>query len=244
MLATAAGLSACKTTHSASGADPLTTGSLSSAPSLKATARAGKAWRAHPRDIRSGMEYARQLQQLGQTGEQLAVLKKLISYHPRNMGLRAFYGRALLKAGRVVQAEGVFRAMIAGGQRDWKTYSDLGSALAGQGRYSQARAQYQRALSVSLGNPRVINNIAMSLILEGNPARAETMLRGAMATPRGRKVPRIRQNLALAVGLQGRFKEARYIASQDLPPAEVEANLAYLRRMLGGAGAWKKLQKG
>jgi Flp pilus assembly protein TadD len=42
----------------------------------------------------------------------------------------------------------------------------------------------------------------------------------------------VRQNLALAVGLQGRFEEARDIASRDLPPDTVEANLTYLRSML------------
>jgi Flp pilus assembly protein TadD len=244
MLALATGLSACKTTRSASGADPMTTGSVTSAgPSLKATARAAKVWKADMSNIRAGLAYARQLEALEQTGSQLAVLKKLVSYHPKDMGLRAYYGRALLKGGRHVQAEGVFRAMITAGQRDWKTYNALGSALAEQGRYSEARAQYNQALRVSPGNVKVINNIAMSHILEGNPAQAETMLRRVLASPAGRGQTRIRQNLALAVGLQGRFKEARYIASQDLPPAEVEANMAYLKRMLGGSDTWKKLQK-
>ena len=244
LLAAASGLSACKTTHPETGADPVTTGSVSPAgPSLKATARAARAWRADMRNIRAGLAYARQLEALRQTGQQLDVLKKLVSYHPKDMGLRAYYGRALLRGGRPVQAEGVFRAMIKAGQRDWKTYNALGSALAGQGRYSEARVQYNQALRVSPGNVKVVNNIAMSHILEGNPAKAETMLRRVLASPQGRGQTRIRQNLALAIGLQGRFKEARYIASQDLPPAEVEANMAYLKRMLGGSDTWKKLQK-
>jgi Flp pilus assembly protein TadD len=44
--------------------------------------------------------------------------------------------------------------------------------------------------------------------------------------------PRVRQNLALVVGLQGRFQEAETIAGADLPAAEAAANVAYLRRML------------
>ncbi len=245
VLAAAISLSACQTTGTSSrGADPVTTGSTTPAPSLKATAAAARAWRRNPRDLRAGMAYASQLKALGQTGQQLAVLKQLVSYHPKDMGLRAHYGRALLKAGRPVQAEGVFRAMIKAGQRDWKTYNALGAALAEQGRYGEARTQYQAALRASPGNPKITNNIAMSLILEGNPARAETMLRQAMATPQGAREPRLRQNLALALGLQGRFKEARYVASQDLSPAEVEANMAYLRRMLGSANTWDKLKKG
>jgi len=59
---------------------------------------------------------------------------------------------------------------------------------------------------------------------------AEATLRRAVAQ---RSVdPRVRQNLALVVGLQGRFKEAEDIARADLPPDEAAANVAYLRQML------------
>ena len=42
----------------------------------------------------------------------------------------------------------------------------------------------------------------------------------------------MRQNLALVVGLQGRFAEAETIAKGDLPSDEAAANVAYLREML------------
>jgi len=42
----------------------------------------------------------------------------------------------------------------------------------------------------------------------------------------------VRQNLALVVGLQGRFAEAEEIARADLPPDQAAANVAYLRQML------------
>jgi Flp pilus assembly protein TadD len=42
----------------------------------------------------------------------------------------------------------------------------------------------------------------------------------------------VRQNLALVVGLQGRFAEAETIAKGDLPADEATANVAYLREML------------
>ena len=43
---------------------------------------------------------------------------------------------------------------------------------------------------------------------------------------------RVRQNLGLVVGLQGRFAEAEDIVKADLPPDEAAANVAYLRQML------------
>ena len=68
-------------------------------------------------------------------------------------------------------------------------------------------------------------------------------MRQASELPAGKTQPRIRQNLALVVGLQGRFEEARQIASQDLPNDQVEANMAYLQKMLSQPNTWQKLQK-
>ena len=53
----------------------------------------------------------------------------------------------------------------------------------------------------------------------------------------------MRQNLALVVGLQGRFAEAETIARADLPPEEAAANVAYLRQMLAQQERGRKNQK-
>jgi Flp pilus assembly protein TadD len=44
--------------------------------------------------------------------------------------------------------------------------------------------------------------------------------------------PRVRLNLALVVGLQGRVAEAESIVKADRPAQEAEANVASLRRLL------------
>jgi Flp pilus assembly protein TadD len=63
---------------------------------------------------------------------------------------------------------------------------------------------------------------------------AEATLRRASAHPPVDQ--RVRQNLALVVGLQGRFAEAETIARADLPAEEAAANVAYLRQMLARRG--------
>lgn len=54
---------------------------------------------------------------------------------------------------------------------------------------------------------------------------------------------RVRQNLALVLGLQGKFSEAEAIASNELSPQQAAANMAYLRTMLKERGNWKTLKK-
>ena len=57
------------------------------------------------------------------------------------------------------------------------------------------------------------------------------------------EVGRIRQNLALVLGLQGKFKEADAIARQELDPAQAETNVAYLKSMLSQTNTWKEARK-
>ena len=78
--------------------------------------------------------------------------------------------------------------------------------------------------------PSVLSNLGLSYALSKDLSDAEATLRRAAAQPP--VDPRVRQNLALVVGLQGRFEEAEGIARADLPPDEAAANVAYLRQML------------
>ena len=78
--------------------------------------------------------------------------------------------------------------------------------------------------------PSVLSNLGLSYVLSKNLPKAEEVLRQAYAT--GRADARVRQNLALAIGLQGRFAEAEQIVRADLPAEEAAANVAYLKQML------------
>ena len=49
------------------------------------------------------------------------------------------------------------------------------------------------------------------------------------AAPDASADARVRQNLALVVGLQGRLAEAEQLARQDLPPDQVSNNIAWLK---------------
>jgi Flp pilus assembly protein TadD len=52
--------------------------------------------------------------------------------------------------------------------------------------------------------------------------------------------PRVRKNLALVVGLQGRSSEAEGIARSELPSDEATTHVAYLRQVLALQNGWKQ----
>lgn len=224
-------------------ADTLTT--ASTAPlDLKETAALAKKWQADPKDIKKGMAYANALNSLGQGPKELEVLSVLHNAHPDNAQLAAMYGKRLLTTGHTSEAVRVLETATQANNQDWRTFSALGSAYDQQGIYERAREAYQTALTLDPDNLIVLNNLGMSYALQGDLKEAEKTLRMADALPKASTEPRIRQNLALVVGLQGRFEEASSIASKDLPPDQVEANMAYLKTMLSQPNTWQQLQNG
>lgn len=243
-LASAVLLTGCnKTTGRLTGTNELNTASTAPV-SYEALAALGKKWQADPGDVNKGLAYANGLESIGQVNEQLTVYKKLAETNPKNSKLLSLYGRKLVAAGHSAEAIPVLEQAAQESGADWRVHSALGSAYDEQGLYQKARTEYQKALSGDPQNLSVLNNLGMSYALEGNLKQAEATLRQADSLPRSTAEPRIRQNLALVVGLQGHFEEASKLASEDLPPEQVSENMAYLRKMLSQPNTWQQISDG
>lgn len=237
----AAAVSGCQTVASSG-----TTGSIgpaSSAPSEADWRRevdaAGEAYRANTTDPDTAIRYARALRVIGQRAQAASVLEQAAIRNPRNRAVLGAYGRALAEVGNYNQALEVLGRAHTPDQPDWRILSVQGAVLDQLGRHDEAQRYYASALRLVPDEPSVLSNLGLSYALQRDLKRAEATLRRAAAT--GRASSRVRQNLALVVGLQGRFEEAETIAKADLPPDEAVANVAYLRQMLARPGKWNKL---
>jgi Flp pilus assembly protein TadD len=247
LLASSLALAACQNKQANLETDPMQTGSISKlgngkpVGSFVKTKALSEKWAADQSNVALGLEYAASLEKIGQTDDQLGVLKVLAASHPEDGALQSKIGKQLLSAGRAGEALEILDRASKAPNADWKTFSALGSAYDQQGSRIQARDAYKAALDLNPNALTVQNNMAMSFALEGKLPEAEKILRRAVASPDSSAQPRIKQNLALVVGLQGHFDEARKIASEDLPPDQVEQNLAYLQQMLAQPNTWQQL---
>ncbi len=166
------------------------------------------------------------------------MLEQATIRNPRNRVLLGAYGRALAAVGNYAQAFDVLGRAHTPDQPDWRILSAQGTVLDQMGRHAEAQRYYASALKIVPEEPSVLSNLGLSYALSKDLVNAETTLRRAAA--QGRVDSRVRQNLALVVGLQGRFAEAETIARADLPPDEAAANVAYLRQMLAQKGVVQK----
>jgi Flp pilus assembly protein TadD len=202
----------------------------------------GKAYEANPKDRDVGINYASALRTAGRNAQALSVMQQVAIAHPDDRGVLAAYGKAQAAGGQLDAALATIDRAQTPDHPDWRLVSAEGAILDQLGRSSEARGKYRDALDIQANEPSVLSNLGMSYVLTGDLKTAETYLRSAAAQPAADS--RVRQNLALVVGLQGHFAEAQQIAKKELTQQQADANLAYLRAMLSQQNSWQKLAAG
>ncbi|MFH1341637.1 MAG: tetratricopeptide repeat protein [Pseudomonadota bacterium] len=190
----------------------------------------GQRYRANPKDADAALRYGQALRATGQRAQAVAVFEQATIAHAGNKVLLAGYGRALADNGNSQRAFDVLSRAHSPDNPDWRILSVQGTALDQLGRHDDARRYYAGALAIVPEEPSVLSNLGLSYMLSRDLPKAEEALRRAYGSARADA--RVRQNLGLVVGLQGRFVEAESIVKADLPAEEAAANVAYLKQML------------
>lgn len=200
---------------------------------------AGK-FAANPKDKKAALNLSRVLRAQGKKAQAVVVLRQATLHHSDDKEFQGELGKALADAGRNAEAISILERLAAGGHADWRLLSSYGTVLDQMERHAEARNQYQRALRLEPNEPSVLSNLGLSYALDRNLPKAEKTLRLAAAQPKAEDA--VRQNLALVLGLQGKFAEAEQVARTTLPERETNSNLSYLKQMLSQPQNWAKLQ--
>jgi Flp pilus assembly protein TadD len=226
----AVGLGGCQTMSDITGSVTSKAETSPDADPRRAVDVYGERYRANPKDADVALAYGQALRATGQRAQAVAVLEQATISHPGNKALLAGYGRALADNGNFQQAFDILTRAHTPDNPDWRILSVQGTVLDQLGRHDEARNYYASALKIVPDEPSVLSNLGLSYVLSKDLPTAEETLRRAYASTRADA--RVRQNLGLVVGLQGRFAEAESIVKADLPPDEAAANVAYLKQML------------
>lgn len=197
-------------------------------------------YKANPRDKTTILYYAAALRAAGSNEQATAVLQAGMGLYPRDKDMQVSYAKALTADGRFDQALAILDAAIVPQSPDWNALSLKGAVLDQMGRNVEARQYYGQALALAPDEASLEANLGLSYAMTNDLVQAETHLRKAVGM-RGANT-RIRQNLALVLGLQGRFSDAKAIYAAELPPDQVEANMAYIRALLTQQNRWATIQ--
>jgi Flp pilus assembly protein TadD len=207
----------------------------------------GKEYTKTPRSGKVAINYARSLKALDRKAEAFAVLQAAYLFNAQDREYLSEFGRLALDQGHAPMAQQLLERADDPSKPDWRVLSARGVALAQQGQYKAAIPFLERARTLAPSQASVANNLALVYTMDGQAAQAEPMLRQASTSGAD---PRVRQNLALVLRLQGKADEATRVAmvGNDQPlapptlpvavaarPAPASAALAPVRTVARGS---------
>lgn len=139
---------------------------------------------------------------------------------PDSAPARAALGQAYLAAGRFISAATTLDDAMRLGDSSGRTALSLALAKLGSGDAREAVAildDWRGEIPAS--------DLGLALALSGETSRGVAVLADALRG--GEDTPKLRQNLAYAYALDGRWTEAKLMAAQDVPADQLDKRLAY-----------------
>jgi Flp pilus assembly protein TadD len=150
----------------------------------------------------------------GRTNRALTLAEQTVQADPTNAAYRAMLGKAYLDSGRFASAETAFNDAMTLGDNSPRTALSLALAQVGQAKYAEAAAllnQWEGQIATA--------DMGLALALSGQPERGIHLMGNAIRS--GDDTVKMRQNLAYAYAVAGRWREARVMAAQDVPAGEL-----------------------
>lgn len=154
----------------------------------------------------------------GRHDRALRLAEQAVQADPHNAANRALLGKAYLDAGRFASAEATYTDAMMLGDNSPRTALSLALALTAQAKYTEAGA----LLNAWEGRLPVAD-LGLALALAGQPDRGIHLMTNAIRG--GDDTVKMRQNLAYAYAVAGRWRESRLMAAQDVPADQVGARM-------------------
>lgn len=155
----------------------------------------------------------------GQIDKAITLAEAAVAGNPREPSYRALLGQAYLRAGRFDSAVTTLDDAMKLGDNSGKTALALSLANIAAGDTRAAVAildDWRDAIPAS--------DLGLALALAGETSRGVAILADALRG--GENTVKLRQNLAYAYALDGRWREARTMVAQDVPANLIDARIS------------------
>ncbi|MCK9543284.1 MAG: SPOR domain-containing protein [Novosphingobium sp.] len=152
------------------------------------------------------------------SSKSVASAERAVEKSPRDAALRTALGHAYLEAGRFESAADAFADAMVLGDTKPGTALSLSLAQTGEGQFAQATYTLDQWRD---DIPAV--DLGLAMALAGQPARGIAILEDTIRG--GENTAKVRQNLAYAYALAGRWREARLMAMEDVPANMIDQRI-------------------
>jgi tetratricopeptide (TPR) repeat protein len=149
----------------------------------------------------------------------VVMAERAVARSPQNASLRSALGSAYLQVGRFNSATTAFDDAMRLGDNSPRTALSLALAKVGAGHGREAVAildDWRDTIPAS--------DLGLALALSGETTRGVAILTDSLRG--GQNTAKLRQNLAYAYALDGRWREARTMMEQDIPADQVDQRIS------------------
>ena len=154
----------------------------------------------------------------GKVDRAIAHGEAAVAANPQDVAARLVLAQAYLKAGRFDSAATTFNDALDLGDTSARTALSLALANVAAGRSTEAVA----VLDDWRGQIPA-GDLGLAYALAGETGRGVAILADALRG--GENTPKLRQNLAYAYALDGRWREARLMVEEDVPAGDVDERI-------------------
>lgn len=198
-----------------------------------------KEYAKRPDDLETAITFAESLRKIGSEDRAIEVASETAIIHPNNADLLMIIGRSMIAKQDFTSAAQAFRRAAEYDPTSAAALAALGTSFDRLDRHLDAQAAYEKALRLEPNRTSTLTNYGLSLALDGNLVAAEAQLLKAVAQPDADL--RVRENLALIQGLQGKYTEMENTSGAHAPNAIVQQNITTLRSMIKPTRNWDAL---
>lgn len=181
---------------------------------LAGAASAGKVANANPDIAKAQTALAK-----GKVDRAVALAEQAVAAVPRDASARVILAQSYMKAGRFDSAATTFNDAMELGDNSPRTALALALANVAAGRAREAVAildDWRESIPAS--------DLGLAYALAGESGRGVAILADSLRS--GENTPKLRQNLAYAYALDGRWREARMMVEMDVPADQVDARVS------------------
>lgn len=182
-------------------------------------------------DIKSRIALARIYRKHGNPAEALKLMREAEALEPADEEVLANLGYSLIAVNDMQEAVNVFDKLTAINHKSIAGYNGKAVAFDRAGNHIAAQEIYQKALALSPKSASIQNNLAMSMIMNGQLDTALSILEPLSETPGAPNT--VYYNLALAYGLKGDMKRAHETNLKIMPADKADENQFFYEQYAG-----------
>lgn len=177
------------------------------------------------KDVNSFIDLAKSLREINQNEEALSLLFKAEKINPTSDIIKIELAKSLVindQPDAAIAKLGEVKEL-----KNFDYYNLQGMAYDSIENYQLAQSSYKKGLRVFQKNGTLLNNLALSHLLNGEYKTAIVILEELNKRPELNE--KYRHNLALAYGLNKQNKKAYNILLKEITPAQAKENLKYYK---------------